>query len=223
MFKRFFQRLKYKAMARQLRKPGGAIGVKVGHMMNKANEFLYDATLNAMQPADGDAILEIGFGNGKFFDKLFAKANNLHITGLDFSSTMAAEAKENNQRSISDGKLALVQGSSNQMPFADNSFDKIFCINVIYFWDEPQGHLQEIRRVLKPGGQFFATIRSKESMEQMPFTQYGFAKYNEDEWTSVVEHQQLHFEKAVEIKEPEVIFDGKPFRVQSLCLVSKKV
>ena len=29
-----------------------------------------------MQPADHDAILEIGFGNGKLFDKIFARAKN---------------------------------------------------------------------------------------------------------------------------------------------------
>ncbi len=78
------------------------------------------------------------------------------------------------QTNIADGKLILQLGSSDKLPFADNSFDKVFCINVVYFWDEPQKHLQEISRVLKPGGKFYATIRTKESMELMPFTKYGF-------------------------------------------------
>lgn len=222
MFKRFFQTLKFKAMARQLRKPAGAFGSKVGHMMNKANEFLYDFTINTMQLTGEEKILEIGFGNGKFFDKLFAAAPGLHITGLDFSHTMVNAAKENNQLSVNTGSLVITQGSSHQMPFANNSFDKIFCINVIYFWDEPHLHLQEISRVLKPGGRFFATIRTKESMEQMPFTKYGFTRYNENEWKQLVEQNRLSYYKGVEIDEPEVDFEGKPFRVQSLCLVAEK-
>ena len=210
-------------MARQLRKPGGAMGNKVGLMMNKANESLYDFTLDTMQPASGERILEIGFGNGKFFDKVFSKAADLHISGLDFSSTMVEAARVNNEQPIKENKLALVQGSSSDMPFADNSFDKIYCINVVYFWDEPQHHLLEIKRVLKPGGLFFATIRTKESMDQMPFTEFGFTKYTDQSWKEVIEKNQLHFEKAVSLNEPELEFDGKPFRGQSLCLVAKKI
>ncbi len=210
-------------MARQLRKPGGAMGNKVGLMMNKANESLYDFTLDTMQLAPGERLLEIGFGNGKFFSKVFSKAADLHISGLDFSTTMVQAARVDNEQPVKENKLALVQGSSSEMPFADNSFDKIFCINVVYFWDEPQPHLQEIKRVLKPGGQFFATIRTKESMDQMPFTQYGFTKYTEQSWKEVIEKNGLRFEKATSLHEPELEFDGKPFVVQSLCLAAKKI
>ena len=52
-------------------------GHKVGEMMNKANEFLYDFTSSTMELTENQTILEIGFGNGNFFDKLFSKANNL--------------------------------------------------------------------------------------------------------------------------------------------------
>lgn len=74
--------------------------------------------------------------------------------------------------------------SSDKMPFADNSFDKVFCINVIYFWEQPAEHLKEIYRVLKPGGKFYTTIRSKESMAEMPFTKYGFNMYSQSEWVT---------------------------------------
>jgi len=72
-------------MAKQLRRPSGVMGDKVGNMMNKANEFLYDFTLGVMNLSDNQTILEIGFGNGKFFEKIFSRANNLQVTGLDFS------------------------------------------------------------------------------------------------------------------------------------------
>lgn len=209
-------------MARQLRKPGGAAGIKTGKMMNKANAFLYDFTLSTMQPANNESILEIGFGNGKFFDPVFAKADNLHISGLDYSSTMIHAAKENNKATIDAGRLVLKQGSSNKIPFADNSFDKIFCINVIYFWDEPAQHVQEIKRVLKPGGQFFASVRTKESMALMPFTQYGFTICTEESWNKLMQENGLLPGKAVIIDEPETDFNGKPFRVQSMCLVAAK-
>jgi ubiquinone/menaquinone biosynthesis C-methylase UbiE len=136
---------------------------------------------------------------------------------------MFKEAQQNNQSGIADGKLKLQLGSSDNLPFADNSFDKVFCINVVYFWDEPQKHLQEVYRVLKPGGKFYATIRTKESMDMMPFTQYGFTKYTEEEWKQLVNKNSFSFLKAERIDEPVVQFENKPFLVQSLCLIAEKI
>ena len=222
MFKNFFQQFKFKMMARQLRKPSGPVGHKIGEMMNKANRFLYEFTSNTMELSDNQSILEIGFGNGKFFNTLFSKANNLKITGIDFSEKMYAEAHKNNEHSITDGNLKLHLGSSDNLPFPENSFDKVFCINVVYFWDEPKKHLQEINRVLKPGGKFYASIRTKESMALMPFTRYGFTGYDEEEWKQLINKNPFNFLKAERIAEPAVEFENKPYQVHSLCLVAEK-
>jgi len=156
MFKQFFQQLKFKAMARQLRKPSGAMGNKIGEMMNKANAFLYDFAFDCMKIKPGEAILEIGFGNGNFFEKVFAKADGLQLSGIDFSETMVKGATKKNQSLITSGKLQLQHGSSDLLPFADNSFDTVFCINVVYFWDTPQTHLQE-----KTGRQVLCNYQNK--------------------------------------------------------------
>lgn len=222
MFKRILKQIKYRMMARQLRRPSGGMGNKVGGMMNKANSFLYDSTLSVMQPGDGDQILEIGFGNGKFFDRIFSAASNLRVRGIDFSSTMVKAAQQNNQEAISGGRLELISGSSEAMPFADGSFDKIFCINVVYFWDNPQTHLQEIKRVLKPGGKFYVTIRTRESMEKMPFTRFGFKKYSRETWEAQVTAAGFRFENEVVIQEPIVEFEENPFNIMSICLVAVK-
>jgi ubiquinone/menaquinone biosynthesis C-methylase UbiE len=222
MFKQFFQRLKFKAMARQLRKPGGVLGNKVGQMMNKANEFLYDATIAEMAITESGSILEIGFGNGLFFDKLFANKNNITVAGIDYSALMVEAAKKINADKIAAGKLTLHHGNSDKLPFDDSTFDKVFCINVIYFWDKPYLHLAEIKRVLKPGGKFFATIRTKESMQQMPFTKYGFTTYTESEWATTLEANSLKFISVKAIEEPQVDFEGKPFRISSLCITAQK-
>ena len=225
MFKKFFQRLKFKMIARQLRRPSGTTGTRVGTMMNKANEFLYDFTLDLMKPADNSSILEIGFGNGKFFDKLFARANGLTVSGLDFSETMYNTAIKNNPAYIEKGNLVLQFGSSDKLPFPDKSFDKVFCINVIYFWEEPLKHLLEIKRVLKPGGKFYATARTKESMEKMPFTQYGFSFYETQRWKTLLEKAGLLFVEEQYVTDPEfdpgsIGLEGDKISAQSLCAVA---
>lgn len=228
MFKKFFQRLKFKMMAKQLRRPQGATGDKVGRMMNKANESLYDFTLKVMKPLDNESVLEIGFGNGKFFDKIFSTAKGLKVTGLDFSKTMFEAATENNRSAIDSGQLILQLGRSDQMPFPDNSFDKIFCINVIYFWDDALLHMQEINRVLKPGGRFYATVRTKESMIKMPFTKYGFSFYETGKWKIILDYAGLRFIEEKAFDEPAVnlaaIGIGKEqLAIESLCVIAEKL
>jgi ubiquinone/menaquinone biosynthesis C-methylase UbiE len=219
LIKRFFSKI----VAKQLRKPGGILAGKVGNEMNKTNGFLYDFTLEAMQLKDNESILEIGFGNGKFFNKIFSVANNLAISGLDFSPEMVREAAANNPSTTNSGKLDLRFGSSDKIPFPDNSFDKVFCINVIYFWEQPADHLKEIYRVLKPGGRFYTSIRTKETMTQMPFTNYGFNMYEQEEWMDTLKTNHLHFIQAQRTEnEPDAVFDNQCHKVESLCIVAEK-
>jgi ubiquinone/menaquinone biosynthesis C-methylase UbiE len=212
-----------KIIAKQLRRPSGILAGKVGKKMNKTNGFLYHFTIKAMNLKDNESILEIGFGNGIFFDGIFSKANNLKISGLDFSPEMVKVATANNPATTNSGKLSLRLGSSDNIPFPDDSFDKVFCINVIYFWEHPAEHLKEIYRVLKPGGTFYTSIRKKESLVQMPFAKYGFNIYTQDEWIKMLEAHRLHFVHTTKTEnEPDAKFDEKLYKMESLCIVAKK-
>lgn len=219
---KWLKQLRLKALAKQLRKPSGTAGSKVGEMMNKANHFLYEATLAEMQLQPNESILEIGFGNGLFFEKIFHSNPSITIAGLDYSSQMIKEASRLNSKRIAGNQLRLYKGNSDQLSFADNSFDKIFCINVIYFWDNPAIHLQEIKRVLKPSGIFYVTIRSKESMLQMPFTKYHFKLYRPEEWQLLLAQQQFQLLQIKNIEEPIVQFKEQDVQLQSLCISAKK-
>jgi ubiquinone/menaquinone biosynthesis C-methylase UbiE len=176
-----------------------------------------------MRLKDNESILEIGFGNGKFFDSIFSVANNLKISGLDFSSEMVKAAEANNISASKSGQLTLRLGSSDNIPFPDNSFDKVFCINVIYFWEQPANHLKEIYRVLKPGGIFYASIRTKETLTQLPFSKYGFNIYTKDEWVDVLHSNGFDFVHEQKTQnEPDAIIDKRHFKAESLCIAAKK-
>ena len=219
----FIKNFLNKIVAKQLRRPNGFLAGRVGREMNKTNSFLYDFTIKEMRVADHDEILEIGFGNGMFFGKIFSAANNVTLSGLDFSPEMVKAAAANNPLTSNNGKLTLRLGSSDKIPFPDNSFDKVFCINVIYFWEEPAVHLQEICRVLKPGGRLYTSIRMAESLVKMPFTKYGFTVYRQDEWVGLLEANGFHFERATKtINEPDAEFNQESIKVESLCIVAEK-
>ncbi len=209
-----------KMMAAQLRQPSGMMAKKVGERMNAANRYLYEATWRALQLRDGMSVLEIGFGNGLFFPELAAKAKDLKLTGLDFSLAMMKEAKTRNTELVKHGTLALHFGSSDRMPFADASFDRVYCINVVYFWEDPATHLREVKRVLKPGGQFVAALRTKATMETMAFTRYGFTKYDQAEWEAVLRTNGFNTIHTERLQEPEIEFEGGHYTPESLVVTA---
>src|SRR5699024_1795421 len=208
-------------IAQQLRRPSGDFASEVGQKMDQVNEPLYDLTLDVMEPEDNDRILEIGFGTGKFFDKLFARANGLQLSGIDFSEAMVETAKKHNSEAISSGKLEIKSASSEEIPFPDQTFDKVFCNMVIYFWDEPEKHLKEIQRVLKPKGTFYTGIRTRESMLIFPFVQYGFNLYTTEEWEGMLVQNGLSQRETICRKDPETEVDGNKLRLDSCCIVAE--
>ena len=211
-----------KFIAKQLRKPTGDFAEIIGKKMNHFNEFLYDFVIGLMDIKDNEIILEIGFGNGKFFDKIFSKAENLLVSGIDYSQEMVRSAYDINQSAIESGNLNLKLAESDNIPFNKNLFDKVFCNNVIYFWEEPGRHLREIHQVLKPGGKLYTGFRSKESSRKIPFTEYDFILYEKEEWESILKENSFSVINSKQKSESLIKEDGKPVLLESICCIAEK-
>lgn len=207
-------------MAAQLRKPHGFMARKVGERMNAANRSLYEGAWKALDLRDGMSVLEIGFGNGLFFGDLSRKARGLKLYGLDFSTDMVEQATARNKDLVATGNLSLTHGPSDRMPYPDALFDRIFCVNVVYFWDDPAAHLREVRRVLKPNGTFTAVLRTRSSMEKMPFANHGFTKYEEADWERVLRANGFIPSATTVLREAEIEFMGARFTPESLVMTA---
>ncbi|BAV04226.1 Methyltransferase domain-containing protein [Filimonas lacunae] len=168
-------------LAAQLRKPEGEAGHRVAENMNTSNSLIILHTIEKLHLQPNDAVLEIGMGNGFFCKDVLAAADNVTYTGCDFSPLMIQEANTFNQERISAGKASFYEASAHAMPFADNTFSKIFTVNTIYFWEQPVQELTEIHRVLQPGGRAIISLRTRTSMLQLPFTAYDFHLYEKEE------------------------------------------
>jgi ubiquinone/menaquinone biosynthesis C-methylase UbiE len=58
-----------------------------------------------------------------------------------------------------------------RLPFADDCFDKVLCVHVLYFWKDLDVSMREIARVLKPGGRLgllFRTSADAASIKSFP-------------------------------------------------------
>jgi len=165
-------------LAKQARKPSGWLGRNILKPMfvtgNAAlNQFIFD--LLAVQPRD--KLLEIGFGPGVLIKQLCEQEPASKIIGLDFSPTMLKQAYSLNKKFIKRFQLTLIEGSSDDMPFDFEGFDSVFCANTLYFWQPPEPHLNEVFRVLKPGGKFVMGFRTGEQIDAMGLHPSIFARY----------------------------------------------
>jgi ubiquinone/menaquinone biosynthesis C-methylase UbiE len=106
------------------------------------------ARLVELLPAGGD-VLEVAPGPG-FLSVELARAGSLRVTALEISKTFVEIARKN----AAEAGVAtnIVQGNAAQMPFADASFDLLVCRAAFKNFAEPAKALQEMRRVLRPGG-----------------------------------------------------------------------
>ena len=96
----------------------------------------------AKQCSKGKA-LDIGCGTGINADYL--GRYGFDITGIDLSETAIIKFREK-------GYIGIVHDISNGLPFDNNSFELVFASEVIEHMDDIIDFLNEIKRVLKPGG-----------------------------------------------------------------------
>ena len=209
-----------KTLAEQLRLPTGELGIKVGENMNKGNQMMNLETIRQLGIADNDNILEIGMGNGFFVKDILAAGKNVKYSGCDFSDTMVKEASEMNNSFTANAQFIL--SNADQLPFKDTSFDKVFTVNTIYFWENSKRTLTEIRRVLKPDGMLIVTLRPKSVMDNLPVVKYGFTTFSKDDAVKLLEENNFEILSATESADIEIKIDEQTFKNSFLIIKAIK-
>lgn len=98
-------------------------------------------------------ILDIATGTGDLAIAM-AHATDAKITGFDLSAGMLEVGKKKVAEQKLDNRIEMIQGDAENMPFEDNSFDVITVAFGVRNFENLEKGLNEIYRVLKPGGKF---------------------------------------------------------------------
>jgi ubiquinone/menaquinone biosynthesis C-methylase UbiE len=94
-------------------------------------------------------ILDAGCGNGRYSQFLLSEADgDAWITGFDYSQQMLRRARKRLQNE----RVAHVAADLTRLPYQDACFDAIVCGWVLEHLPDPRPGLQELARVLRPGG-----------------------------------------------------------------------
>jgi ubiquinone/menaquinone biosynthesis C-methylase UbiE len=118
------------------------------------DEFTKLAGRVASQLPHGSNVLEVAPGPGYFCVELAkldqTKTGTYSITGLDISRTFVEIAGK--KAAEAGVRVDFRQGNASSMPFTDNTFDFLLCRAAFKNFGQPVRALQEMCRVLKPGG-----------------------------------------------------------------------
>jgi ubiquinone/menaquinone biosynthesis C-methylase UbiE len=96
-------------------------------------------------------VVDLGCGTGNLTAALTQHLEpDATITAVDFSERMLEQAR----RKVSDGRARWVCADAAALPLADQSADHIICFSAWPHFPEPLQTLDQVRRVLKPGGTF---------------------------------------------------------------------
>lgn len=132
--------------------------------------------VKSVQNQNPSTILDIATGTGDLAIAM-AKATQAKITGFDLSAGMLEVGKRKVSEEKLDNRIEMIQGDAENMPFDDNSFDVITVAFGVRNFENLKKGLDEIYRVLKPGGKFI--ILEFSQPESFPMKQlYNFYSKN---------------------------------------------
>jgi len=137
---------------RQCRKPEGLLGRFVGRLMNRGHAKVRRWGLGHVSVEPHPTVLDIGCGGGAALSEMALLFPGSKLYGIDYSKDMVLLAAKVNKRLIKKGRIGITHGTVSFLPFSGNIFDLATAFEAYYFWTDLIHDLQEIRRVLKPGG-----------------------------------------------------------------------
>lgn len=117
-------------------------------------------------------VLDIGSCDGYFTNVILQKSRANHIIGIDVLHHAVAYAQKRYKKNP---YLSFQYGEAHTLPFKDNTFDHVFCLEALEHVEDPLIVLKEMRRVLKPKGKIHILIPAENMLFKViwaAWTQY---------------------------------------------------
>jgi ubiquinone/menaquinone biosynthesis C-methylase UbiE len=107
------------------------------------------------QGANQGLALDLGTGPGYVAVEIAQSQPGLSVTGLDLAAHMVRRARQQALRAGLDGRGLWPQADGQRLPFADATFNLVISSFALHHWHDPVRILDEIARVLAPGGRYY--------------------------------------------------------------------
>jgi SAM-dependent methyltransferase len=143
-----------RAVVGQFHRPHGVGGCAaawvMAHRASNRDRSLWAVGLLDVRP--GERVLELGFGPGVAVAELARHAPGGLVAGVDHSELMVRQARRRNAAAVRSGQVDLRLGAIEDLPDFGTAFDAVLAVNALHFAADAAGVLEQLRRVLHPGG-----------------------------------------------------------------------
>ncbi|MFJ2202922.1 methyltransferase domain-containing protein [Streptomyces violaceusniger] len=119
--------------------------------MSETNETLHDRFIDLSGPPERGRVVDLGCGAGPALAAFARRFPQAHLTGFDRSEQALDTARQRLQSHVGTVELDSVD-LREKLPLADGSVDAVISSNLLECLPDPAGLLNEVWRVLRPGG-----------------------------------------------------------------------
>ena len=131
-------------------------------MLERMNESHHNVTgwaLSLWEIQGNDNILDIGCGGGAALSRMAEHVTDGHLTGIDYSPVSVETSRATNAESVAAGKMEILEGSVEKLPFEAETFDKIVTVESFLFLAEPPGKPKRGAQSIKDRRNLFVGCR----------------------------------------------------------------
>ena len=160
----------------QCARPEGFLGRLMLRFMNFGHAPLTNWGLGHVAFHNRMTMADIGCGGGATLRRLIKRSPGGTVYGIDISEESVAKARSVNKQLL-ESRVFVIQGSADRLPWNNQMFDVVTAVETVYFWPDLPKCFQEVRRVLKLGGQFAIMLEVIE---------------DDSAWTNVVEGMTVY-------------------------------
>ena len=137
------------------KKPSGFLGkIMVNGMNGGGHAAMANWALESIEIPDDYKILDIGCGGGGNIARMLKFVPKGSVWGIDFSTVSVGKSLKVNAKAVKESRCQVIEGNVSNLPFDECSFDMVTAFETIYFWPDIEHCFSEVKKVLKPGGQF---------------------------------------------------------------------
>ena len=120
-------------------------------MMNVGHSRLHRWGLEAAGIGHSSRVLDVGCGGGAAVRRIL-RLTRAEVGAVDHSPAAVESTRRLNAAAAASGRLRVVEGSVEALPFRSGYFDVVTAFETVYFWPDLVAGLRETARILAPGG-----------------------------------------------------------------------